>query len=405
MAAGKIYPSEKQSLTCPHTGAAITQYASVGDVNHVLYFTNPSYTAGDEQVVFLSDRAGHLDLHLVDRASGRIVQLSDGDNASDWNATQSASRGEAYYTDGRVITRVRYDTLKRDVIFEAPDNMRISMLSANAAPWLAFSVSEISRFGSATGLTETGRMRERFYMRPLTLIYRLNVDTTEAECVWGDYKCLTHVQLSPADKDLLIFSDWKGYGSPRVWYHDLSSLPLSTPRPLCPEGEHARGGHEAFTRRGNLYLQWMEGDLRPGREHQLFHGFQQLRGVPAGRAHEATFKRYAIPEQGDSLVHHFMMSEDETWGLHDRWLGAPTWEDNLNFMAVFRHCDDEPQTRVERVCFFNGHWELQQPGAIGPNPSLTSDDRFAAYTSYVGERQSVCEVDLRPFVEKLLSAR
>lgn len=400
---GKTYPSEKFSFKDPATGAEITQYTSVGQTNRTLYFTNRPYTPDGEQVVFLSDRTGRNEMFLLHLKSGKITQLTNLEGQSNVSSCVHPGRPELYFHNPTVLFRVRLDTLETEELLQVPDGFGIGILNLNAPPWLAFEVIEripgINRRKDGKWVP-AGLNPEMHYLRPRSLIYRLNVDTGQVECVWGDLKCLTHTQVCPTNPDLLIFSDWHGYGSDRCYYLNLRRRLKSLPHPIFPESDRARGGHECFTRRGNLYIQWMEGDLEEGGDHQLYHAFRLVGGLPMDQVDRAPFKRYKLPEKLGYLMHHFTMSLDETWGVHDRWLTAPTFEENQAWLSLFRHQEAEPQSVFMKLCFHNG--AKGDRLTLGAELTLDAKDEMATYTSFLKNCANVCQVRVTPFVEKLL---
>lgn len=400
---GTIHSSEKTAFRDPETGAEIVQYTSVGQTNRTLYFTNRPYTCDGEHIVFLSDRTGANEMYLLHLQSGKIIQLTEGAGPANVSNCVHPRRPELYYRNQRAIYRVHLDTLKTEELLRAPDGFGFGILNLNNPPWLAFEMIEKLKGTTreANGTVGPAKaMSEQVFMRPRTVIYRMNIENGDVECVWGDLRLLTHVQISPTDPNLLIFSDCLQYGADRCYYLDLSKKVKSLPRPIFPESATARGSHECFTRRGNLYIQWMEGDLERFGEHTLYHGFRMLGGVPASDIDRAPFKKYEVPEKQKDLMHHFTMSLDETWGVHDRWQTAPNYDENISWLSLFRHQEEQPQTIVQKLCFHNG--AKGDRLILGTELTLDDKDEWATYTSFLGNTANVCQVRVTPFVEKLM---
>lgn len=404
---GQVSPSEKFTFEDPETGARIVQYTQQGKVNRTLYFTNRPYTGDGEHIVFLSDRTGRNEMFLLHLKSGKIVQLTDFAGQPNVSNCIHPSRPELYVRAGQHLHRVNWDTMKSEVLLTAPDGWDLGILNLNSPPWLCFELIEKSGIAIKRGdgndpmAAKTSFVgNERLYLRDRTLIYRMNVDSGLLECVWGEHKLLTHVQLSPTNPHFLIFSSWGGYGDDRCYGLDVSRCAKVRPVPMFPETDTARGSHECFTRRGNLYIQWMEGDVEPKGNHHLYHGFRPVGEVNVNNVSRVSFEKYRLPEEQESLIHHFTMSEDETWGVHDRWLTAPTQEENMGWLSVFRHQHDEPQTVVEPLCFHNGAQSDRLN--LGANLTLDDSDTWGTYTSFLGGASNVCQVHVTPFVEKLM---
>lgn len=404
---GKIYPSEKITFTDPETGARIVQYTQT-ELNRTLYFTNRPYSADGEHIVFISERTGRRQMFLLHLQSGKIVQLTDVEGMPNFGSCVHPQRSELYFHSGQKLLRVNWETWETEVLLRAPDGWAIGILNLNTPPWLCFNMLERSGIGIRRGETDekmavkNGNVvgNEGFYLRERTLLYRLNVDSGRLECVWGDHKFLDHVQMSPVNSNLYIFCSWAGYGDNRTYALDLSKRAKVQPFPMFPESARARGGHESFTRRGNLYTQWMEGDLEEGGKKSLFHGFRKLADVSLPQMPDAPFEKFRLPENHDWLMHHFTMSEDEIWGVHDRWLTAPNDEQNMSWLSIFRHQQNEPQTIVHKLCFHNGG--KGDVINIGPDITLDARDEWVTYTSFLGGQANICQVHVTPFVEKLM---
>jgi len=402
---GKTFPSEKRTFKDAETGAEIIQYTQTGTTNRTLYFTNRPYMSDGKHVVFLSDRSGRNEMYLLHLETGKITQLTDCPGQANVSNCVHPTRPELYFRNTTSVFRVNLDTLKTEELLRAPEGFHIGILNLNSPPWLAFNMVEkmegLSRIVEDKPV-KFGLGAELHYLNPRCLLYRYNVDDGKLECVWGDTHFIDHAQISPTNPDLMIFCDCCLYDRDRSYYLNLKRKVKNPPRPMFPESKTARGSHECFTRKGNIYIQWMEGDLEEGGDHQLYHAFRLVAGVPTEKIDSAPFKKYKLPEKMDYLGHHYTMSSDEGWGVHDRWLTAPNFEENMSWLSIFRHQDKEPQTVVEKLCFHNGH----KGDRINLGAELTLDDKdeYAMYTSFLGGTANVCQVLVTPFVERLMKS-
>lgn len=398
---GRVYPSEKREFVDSDTGAEITQYTQAQGVNRTLYFTNRPYANGGESIVFLSNRTGRNEIFMVERRSGRIVQLTDVPDQLNLCSCVHPTRPEVYFHDTRTLYRVRLDTLVTEPLFRVDDRFGMGILNLNSPPWIALSVSERAQPVARTLRTNADAKHDRWYRRPLTLIYRYNIDADLLDCVWSAHKQLTHVQVSPVDPDLMVFSSWLGYGDARCYALDLHALKRS-PRAAFPETATARAGHESFTRSGVLYAQWMEGDFSADGDKRLYHAFLVSPQNARDGFGKAAFRKYAVPESRSGLAHHFTMSSDERWGAHERWLEAPSWPDNLNHLSVFRHQAEPPQSQFVKLCRA-AHISTQDRFGMGPDMTLDNDDCYATYTHLSNAGAQVCQVRVTPFVDRLMT--
>jgi hypothetical protein len=399
---GTVITPETTQFQDPHTGAQLILYTQGDAINRTLYFTNRPFYDNGKKAVFLSSRTGQNQMYSLDLESGRAVQVTDLPGQPNVSSCLDPRNHTLYFHDRVTLHRVNLDTLKTEAILQAPGGMQIGILNLNHPPFLMFEAIEKRPMVKRLLNLPTGKdpTLELHHGHPLTLIYRYNVDTDQLDTVWGENKLLTHVQLSPVDPSLLIYSSWTGYGEARVQALDLSRGQEERPFAIFPENAHAKAGHEAFTRKGNLYAQWMQGDLAPGRDHTLHHAFVDLSRHEGAMAKTAPFTSFLLPERDDWLRQHFTLALNETWGVHDRWPSAPTKAQNLNFLSVFKHQQESPQTLCEPVCFHAGG--VDSPLTyLGAETAISDDETFALFTTYLNGRANICRVDLRPALEKL----
>lgn len=399
---GKTYPSEKFVFRDPQTGAEITQYTGLGN-NRTLYFTNRPYTCDGGHLVFYSDRTGQSEVHLLEVATGKIIQVTDLSGQLVVDACLHPARPELYFHDQHSIWRVNIETLRSEELLRAPEGFVFGILNLNSPPWLAFDLREtsgkVTRIVDGKPVTHKGWNIESILMRPRAVICRLDVDTGQFDPLWSDLKAFTHVQVSPVNPDLLIFSNSSRYGEDRVMYLNLKDRFKPAPRPLLHEGADCRGGHECFTRRGNLALQWISSSrTAEGRSYQQMHAFKMLEKTPIEQVEEAELKTFAIPGNEPFMQHHFTMSGDEAWGVHDRWPSGATEDEKGNHLSLFRHCESEPQTGFVPICRHDS--DRGGNGPLGPNLTIDDNDEFATYTSYLNGGINICQVRLEPFLEK-----
>lgn len=70
------YIAEKTEFIDPHTGSQVIQWTNSQYQDQHLYFTTPSVTADNKYLILISDRTGSPNLFFIDRASGKIKQIS-----------------------------------------------------------------------------------------------------------------------------------------------------------------------------------------------------------------------------------------------------------------------------------------------------------------------------------------
>ncbi|MCL5744809.1 MAG: hypothetical protein M1541_12930, partial [Acidobacteria bacterium] len=73
---GKWFPAERRKYKDEVTGREIWQTTTFKE-NYNLYFTCQSFTTGNRELVFVSNRTGKSELFLMEMDSGRLRQLTE----------------------------------------------------------------------------------------------------------------------------------------------------------------------------------------------------------------------------------------------------------------------------------------------------------------------------------------
>ena len=139
MAKGDVQSSEKIEFKAPETGARIIQLTDTACYNSNPYYNQNGFVGGSEAFVIASNRSGRKELYLVEIATGKIVQLTE---TPDHLATLTAADIKAgakppgsskitvdwrkrivYYVRKRELLALNIETLKEEVIVEAPDGL------------------------------------------------------------------------------------------------------------------------------------------------------------------------------------------------------------------------------------------------------------------------------------------
>jgi len=121
---GHVLASEKRSFREPSTNVSVIQLTNFGCINKKSYYNQQQFIRGAEQFVFSSNRAGTHELYLVEVASGKIVQLTEGnprgtDEISGY--TVDPQTGVVYFPRHKQVIALDSTSLKEEVLFEAPD--------------------------------------------------------------------------------------------------------------------------------------------------------------------------------------------------------------------------------------------------------------------------------------------
>ena len=127
---GDTWPSEMREFRDEKTGRRVLQLTSTGN-NYHLYFTENSFDAHKNELIFLSDRASgqdrlpqddpHYNLFRLNLKTGQIVQMTD-EPESVGSVTKTADSQIVVYKTGNQIKKLDTATGRATVIYEELGN-------------------------------------------------------------------------------------------------------------------------------------------------------------------------------------------------------------------------------------------------------------------------------------------
>jgi oligogalacturonide lyase len=256
---GQRWRSEIRQFKDDKTGRTIQQLTSVGNNVH-LYFTENSFDAHKNEIIFLSDRASGEDraphqhpiynLFRMDLGTGDIVQLTD-EAEPLGRATKTPDSRSVVYAAGNQIKKLDTESGQVSLLYEERGNYHIGSPSISAnRRYVAFCRNE--NVNVPRGPNYTG-FKESFYLIKdgrITLAY---LDGSGHLDVFKDTHWLGHFQFCPDDSTLGSFcheGPWH-LVTQRMWLLDFVSREA---KPCFRQGEHDSVGHEFWTRDGHIFF-------------------------------------------------------------------------------------------------------------------------------------------------------
>ncbi len=251
---GREYPSEIRSYQDAKTGVTVRQLTGDGSNNYHLYFTDNSFTLGDREIYFLSDRGSRqpelFNYFRMDLQSGLITQLTAESNGISKPTKSPDSRLLIYETDNR-IKKLDPRTGATEIIYETNDDYQLGMpFISPDQKYLGFARNENVRIDD--GPNYQG-FKERFYAIKRGWITLVELASGRVFDVFEDTHQLGHFQFSPLDPTLATFcheGPWH-LVTQRIWLLDLISRSV---KPCFRQGEDDCIGHEFWTRDGNIFF-------------------------------------------------------------------------------------------------------------------------------------------------------
>ncbi|MBI4790521.1 MAG: PD40 domain-containing protein [Chloroflexi bacterium] len=264
---GKTWKSEIREFKDVKTGRTIKQLTTTGNNVH-LYFTENSFDATRNEIIFRSDRASgrdcaphenpFYDLFRMNLDSGEIVQLTDEsassvgiENGSIHSVTKTPDSRIVVYRTGNHIKKLDTVTGENCILYTETGNYNLG--SPSIAPnrrYLAFSRNE--NVHVADGPNYTG-FKDRFYLVKdgrITLAY---LDGSGWFDVFKDTHQVGHFQFCPVDSTIGSYCHEGPWNlvTQRMWLLDFVAREA---RPCFRQNEQDSIGHEFWTRDGYLFF-------------------------------------------------------------------------------------------------------------------------------------------------------
>ena len=242
----------------PKTGARVRRLTGDGSSNVHPYFTSWAFVGDDaDHTIFVSNRSGAYQWHLLDIPAARLVQLTAGQKISP-NMACVARSGRLFYFDGPVLHAVKTDTLEDRELYRVPAGFKPALPTCTAdGRYVAFAYCQETALS-----TETGRiyatMHERYYQHPHSVVMRIDTESGDAVAAWGEPTWISHVLIHPTQPNLILFCH-EGGGTcvkQRMWMVNLDDKQMRQATPLYPQRPGESCVHEYFTQQGDVGFQY-----------------------------------------------------------------------------------------------------------------------------------------------------
>ncbi len=264
---GQTWTSEIRTFKDETTGRTIRQLTQTGNNVH-LYFTENSFDAHENFIIFRSDRASGKDLaphdspcynlFCMDLDTGTITQITD-EATSVGSVTKTPDSQLIVYTVGTKIKVLDTDSGEVKTVYEERGNYRVGAPSISPnRRYIAFCRNE--KVEVPRGPNYTG-FKQRFYLTKdgrITLAY---LDHDEWLDVFKDTHQVGHFQFCPDDPTLATFCHEGPWNlvTQRIWLLDFVSREAW---PCYRQDEQDAIGHEFWTQDGYIFFD----DRGPGHD-------------------------------------------------------------------------------------------------------------------------------------------
>ncbi len=337
---GQTWKSEIRTFSDPKTGREVQQLTRTGN-NYHLYFTENSFDAEKDEIIFLSDRASGQDraphenpcynLFRMDLRSGEIVQLTDEaavENGRTRPGHRPAVSSVTKTPDSRlVVYRVGKGTLKSldtqtgktAILYEEAGNYTLGApgIACNGR-YIAFCRNE--GVEALDGPNYTG-FKDRFYLVKDGRITVAYLDGSGWFDVFKDTHQVGHFQFCPDDSTLGIFCHEGPWNlvTQRIWLLDFVAREA---KPCFRQTEQDSVGHEFWTRDGYIFFD----NRGPGHDGTITSDRTQAvaTDVPVNR--NAMIPFVGLADRNGNVIrridmpyycNHYHANPDHTWLVGD----------------------------------------------------------------------------------------
>ncbi|KIL52123.1 oligogalacturonate lyase family protein [Jeotgalibacillus soli] len=376
---GKRYPSEKRMYLDQKTGKQVWQLTSVENNFH-FYFTDNSFSLGDQEIYFLSDRSSHhpehYNLFKMDLGTGEMTQLTDEEKGiAPGLHTKTPDSELVVYVTGNQIKTLDTKTLRSKIIYE--ENNHVHLGHPHIAPnkkYIGIARNEkvdVPRGANYKGFTET------MYAVKKSWISLIHLDGTKKYDVFMDTHWLGHFQFSPKDSTAAIFCHEGPWNlvQQRIWLLDITSRSVE---PLFRQGEDDCIGHEFWTEDEKIFFD----NRRKGHDGTITINKTQVAEVPHD-SDQTPFIGLA-DKQGHNITtiplpfycNHYHSNKDNTLLVGD----------GVEDLVLIDLSGEEAV--METLCSHETSWNTQQTHC---HPTFSWDNRYILFTS---DREGTCNLYL-----------
>ncbi|RPI30964.1 MAG: hypothetical protein EHM70_12620 [Chloroflexota bacterium] len=371
------------------TGKTIRQLTQQGNNVH-LYFTENSFDAHRNEIIFRSDRAAaerkapqddpHYNLFHMDLDSGKITQLTDEDEPTD-SVTKTPGSDLVVFVAGNKVKMLDTRSGEITTVYEERGHFNLGSPSiAQNRRYIAFCRNEdveVPRGPNYTGF------KERYYLVKdgrITLAY---LDGSGWVDVIKDTHQVGHFQFCPDDSTLGSYCHEGPWNlvTQRIWLLDFVSHEA---RPCFRQDEVDSVGHEFWTTDGYIFFD----DRGPGHDGTITSSRTQavVSDVPVNQNQMVPF--VGLADRSGSVVrrldmpyycNHYHANPDNTLLVGDD-------VDHLVLIDI-----STQQARHQLLCRHGTSWHTQSSHC---HPTWSWDGRRILYASDQGGCVNLYMVDL-----------
>ena len=368
--------SEFKEFKDPKTGALVRQLTGDGSNNVHPYFTSWA-TLGDDasRVILISDRCGSYQWYMLEVATGKLVQLTAGQNVHT-NMSCVVRDGRVFYFDGPTLHSVNVETLEDRELYHVPAGFEPGLPSCtDDGRYVVFVYRQKFPVSTASGLIYS-TLHEEYYQHPQSVVMRVDTAAASAAAVWGEPQLISHTLIHRTQPNLVLFCHEGGSQvvSQRMWIIDMDMKVARKANMLYPQGPNECVVHEYWTRGGEVAFQY---SLDRNGVREEYNAFIRPDG--------SWIRQNLFPGKRPG---HIQSNSDNTVVIGDCGYLSQDDQDGGEYLALMKHVNGYVQ--VKRLAWHGTSWNTQESH---PHPRFAADDRWVIYNSDVEKSHNVYMVD------------
>ncbi|MHC4873909.1 MAG: oligogalacturonate lyase family protein [Planctomycetota bacterium] len=371
MSVGKTYPCVWSTYNDPETGIEVKKLTQ--DQSEHLYFNRSGWYDNETKLLYRSLRTGIENLFTMDLLTGESVQLTDFKDIPIWgdSAFINSMTGKVYFLHNHTACELDMETLETRVIYEiaegcnadeticSPDGRYVYLTEVTDK----FNQFDIFRLGSCA--YDYRKEMNKFHEQDIrSKIIRIEVESGNTEVIYEEDSWVSHLDLSPADQNLLLFCH---QGKTMKHRNRIWAMYIDERKPWAVAPTH----HDVL---GITHEHWLSDGIHIAYQAKgKLNGIEMFHGV--ARFDNQSKVEYRVPVYG---AHH--SSRRKEYFISD---GNFTDQQYLYLFRANENGYDEPQ----KICFHGTK-------IIHAHPAISPEEKYLLFSSDKDGESAMYMIDM-----------
>ncbi len=369
MARGQVYPSESIHFQDKRTGVRIRQITDQASIHHQPFFIIPAYDDAMQRLIFVSHRSGRPQIYAEERATGKLIQLTERADIGEYSVYPSHDGCYVYFTAGSGAYRVHTETLREEQLVDFGEiKLREAGMVADAMGTTALSFDD--RYWAI-----------RYSIKEEACLAVIDTNSGEREIILKR-DTIAHLMFCPDDADLLYYA---GPLKDRVWG-------------IKRDGSGNRRLYQRAPGEWITHESWI-----PGRRELAFVDWNK--GIRAIHVDSGMERRVASFNAWHAICNRAgaMMVADTNFPDIGLQLFNPLDGTGEPITLCYPGASSEGAHWNGPFPYEDGPIKVHAPQHTHPHPSFSPDNRFVVYTSDITGQAQIYEAEIPEAIKERLN--